>query len=51
MRGENVDGIVGSDLLKPTLIRVLKHFDLHFSPLTKGNRERWLIGQGDYGPV
>lgn len=34
-------------VLKHTLIRVLKCFNLHSSPLTKGRGGRWLIGQGD----
>ena len=38
---------VGLDFSKPPLIRVLKHFNLLSSPLTKGRRERWLIGTED----
>lgn len=37
---------VSLDFSKPTLIRVLKHFNLPSSPPTRGSGERRLIGKG-----
>ncbi|KRX30881.1 hypothetical protein T09_4480 [Trichinella sp. T9] len=31
--------------------KVLKHFNLPSNPLTRGSRERRLIGKGGCGPV
>jgi hypothetical protein len=42
---------VGLDFSKPTLIRVLKHFNHPPSLMTKGRGEESLMGNGGYGPV
>lgn len=42
---------VGLDFSKPTLVGVLKCFNLPSSPLTSGREERRLIGEGVCIPV
>ena len=39
---------VGLDFSKPTLIRVLKGFNLFYSPPTEGKGGKWLTGQGGH---
>jgi hypothetical protein len=44
-------GSLSLDFSKPILIRVLKHFNLHSSPLIKSMEERLLIGKEGCGAV
>lgn len=43
--------LVGVKFSKPTLIRVLRHFNLSSNPPTRGRREERLIGKGRCGPL